>query len=442
MKTGMTLIISGLLCMMAIALFAQTEEVEMTEMELAYQKAVETLEKKEWEAARVAFEKALQLDASGDAERDRKVKSACWNNLGGLALRGDDLARGEEAFLKAIELDQSNALAHNNLAAVYLQRGDHNSALKEFQTALGVEPTNTIALHNIARLLIGTGQYQAAARLLLTGIRLTPNSHEHYELLSRVYRLAQRPEDAALLRQGWVEQMGGDANGLAHITRYYLAQGDQEQARAVAEILRTREPGWDGLSALEGQLAAAAGDNKKAISLLGDALRKATDDTLVRNDLITVLLRDKQIEEAARIALEGTEIQPEVSAIWYLSGLVQEDIGKREMAEEAYRKAVSLDGGHANAWRNLGVLAAARDEAAEAINCFEKALAADPFNRDNQFNLGYALTISRQDYERGVRMLGMLAANTRDEVGRKAMDFINRTHAAIAQDSSATKISK
>lgn len=419
---------------------AQNQEQEFTAMEKAYNAAVDLINDGKTEAARTALNAVLQMPVTGDAGRARQVQSACWNNLGMLDMLQGNLVRGGNAFRKAIELDEDNAMALNNLGSVYVKQGRYEEAQKHYAAAIGADPYNTEAFNNLARLQIAARQYKSAARLLLAALELDSQNERTLELLALVYQRADRPVEAETLRRSRMQAAAGEPGKQADIARRYLQAGDVGQARAVIAQIRDATPDWKGLAVLEGQLAAASRDWATAEKSLSAALAQDPKDVIARNDLVTVLLRSGKTGDALRVATEGTQATPDLSAAWYLLGLAHEAGRNSAGAETAYRRAVGVDAGHARAWRNLGVLAAAKNQGDEAVVCFEKALQADPFDRDNLFNLGYALTIRRKDdYERGVRMLGRVALSTNDAVGQKALDFINKLHAAVSSGTDAAR---
>ncbi|MEZ4255974.1 MAG: tetratricopeptide repeat protein [Polyangiales bacterium] len=102
----------------------------------------------------------------------------------------------------------------------------------------------------------------------------------------------------------------------------------------------------------------------------------ALEDDVVR------VLRPKVTNEAAR----------KQAYDFYLEGCrYDEDEATFDRAEEAYRKAISLDRSLANALTNLGNLRFRRGDAREARRLYEEALAVDPTQPEAFYNLGFLL---------------------------------------------------
>lgn len=93
-------------------------------------------------------------------------------------------------------------------------------------------------------------------------------------------------------------------------------------------------------------------------------------------------------EEAYRRALE---LDPGLANALTNLGNVRFRRGFSEEAEVYYRKALAIDEGQPEAFYNLGFLQYERGDAASAVPCFERAVAADPAFADAHFNLAMAL---------------------------------------------------
>lgn len=67
--------------------------------------------------------------------------------------------QAKEAYLRALELDQSNADLWYNLAIVYIELKDPTEALKNFNRALELNPKHKLALFNSALLMQESGMF-------------------------------------------------------------------------------------------------------------------------------------------------------------------------------------------------------------------------------------------------------------------------------------------
>jgi tetratricopeptide (TPR) repeat protein len=108
-------------------------------------------------------------------------------------------------------------------------------------------------------------------------------------------------------------------------------------------------------------------------------------------------LFDFELAELAREAstlplrtVETAREEPEGALEWYDRGSELEEVSP-EAAMAAYRQALEIDPGLADAQVNLGRLLHERGEAAQAERCYRLALAARPEDATAAFNLGVAL---------------------------------------------------
>jgi tetratricopeptide (TPR) repeat protein len=107
-------------------------------------------------------------------------------------------------------------------------------------------------------------------------------------------------------------------------------------------------------------------------------------------------LFDFELSELAREAstlplrTPAAEDRPESAADWYERGCALEEDSPAD-AMAAYRRALELDAGLADAHLNLGRLFHERGEAAEAERHYRLALAAAPGDATAAYNLGVAL---------------------------------------------------
>jgi tetratricopeptide (TPR) repeat protein len=71
-------------------------------------------------------------------------------------------------------------------------------------------------------------------------------------------------------------------------------------------------------------------------------------------------------------------------------GLEESPVGA-EKAESIYRRVVALDPDHAPSWHNLGNLVAARSRLLESIDCYRRAVVADPLQLESRWALGMTI---------------------------------------------------
>jgi Flp pilus assembly protein TadD len=132
--------------------------------------AVQLSDKKQYDAAVPAWEKAVSLDPD-DAR--------AHNNLG-IALAGaGKMSDAVEEYRKSLALNAHNSQTENNLGSALAEEGNLEEARQHFETALGINPDNASAEVNLGNALSAEGGHtQEAIELLTKGLETAPNSPE------------------------------------------------------------------------------------------------------------------------------------------------------------------------------------------------------------------------------------------------------------------------
>ncbi|MGM0441970.1 MAG: tetratricopeptide repeat protein [Elusimicrobiota bacterium] len=378
-----------------------------------------------YDAARSAFREVL--NQSGE---NSKLRASSWNNLGAMALTEGKIDEAERALRNALKINPEKVNALNNLAGLRLRQGLYKDAVNIYRSAIKIDPRYIEATNNLANLLIEIQQYSRAGDLLASAIDMDIANERSLKLLARMYAENNVDKDAEKVRKEWLRKVGTDPARRADVGFQYLAFDQPKQAREVLQTIRKDNPGWNGLEVLEGRIHAAEGNWGKAKKKLKTGLEKNPSDSTVRNDLVTVLLRGKDIEEALKVAEEGTQKAPDQAVSWFLKGLVYEEKGESKTAESSYEKTLEINPGHTDALVNLAVIKAGQEEIDRAIELLEKALSDDPHNQEVLYNLGRVLVVSRREYKRGIRLL-QYASRGKGESAQRAVEFINRLYEGI-----------
>jgi len=124
-----------------------------------------------------------------------------------------------------------------------------------------------------------------------------------------------------------------------------------------------------------------------AESQLRDSLRLKPPFAKVQVELGKVLARLKRNREAIEIYREAATIEPNDYHIHHALGLLHQRLGERDLAEPAFRRALSLVPSHTPSATRLGGLLLERGRPAEAAAAFRHALRYSPGDRKAQEGL-------------------------------------------------------
>ncbi len=118
------------------------------------------------------------LDRAIDAQRallaERPADAKLENDLGSLLALDGDLAGAEQAYRRAIGIDDTNASAHYNLGLLLQKQGERRAALKEFQRTLELEPRHAWAQYQLGTIYAAQGRESAARKAYAKALALDP----------------------------------------------------------------------------------------------------------------------------------------------------------------------------------------------------------------------------------------------------------------------------
>ncbi|HVX67752.1 MAG TPA: tetratricopeptide repeat protein [Bryobacteraceae bacterium] len=200
-----------------------------------------------------ALENAVRLDP-GDA------RAPYW--LGRFWLERKKYEAARLAFEKALELDGGAAQAHLGHAQAVAALGSTAQALAEFDTVLKTQPDSAGALLGRARCLYASQQFEPAlaAALAAESHASTPDERRASAwLLGRLYRILDRAAEAAAMER---KLAGIEAEFLASLARFRQLQEQAMRFKAegnTAKVIETLEA------------ALAIQERQDSLVLLGDS---------------------------------------------------------------------------------------------------------------------------------------------------------------------------
>jgi hypothetical protein len=127
------------------------------------------------------------------------------------------------------------AAAHLKLCVYYLEKRDYGSAVRELERAILISPDYQ-GFQEIAVATYGyAGQVEKAESLAMTFIAQNPKSMNIYMQMFRVYRRANRDEDAEKLLERVINTFPDSPDGYSLLTSFFEEKRDYGKASAVVE---------------------------------------------------------------------------------------------------------------------------------------------------------------------------------------------------------------
>ena len=207
--------------------------------------------------------------------------------------------------------------------------------------------------------------------------------------------------------------------------RAALIQAGQATDR-IAALESTVNGLGTALAGLESQMASIIEVQQKVADRLLEEMSLLNTRTQ-RNDLAIAAVRERQeAAEAGQVAIvRALETRLKKDEADLESGRRDEALtcnnrgvalyyrGALEAARDAFRRAIELQPGYAEAYNNLGLAESRLGRETEAIEAFRQALNADPKMGEAYNNLGFLYHTSSQ-FDRAAQMFGLAIENAGD----------------------------
>ncbi|MBO4801581.1 MAG: VWA domain-containing protein [Bacteroidaceae bacterium] len=136
----------------------------------------------------------VSLPADAQKKNDRY-----YVRHGNRLYRDSVYAKAQVDYQKAIEKDNTNAVAHYNLGNAHLYQGQPQDAMKSYETAARLQKDKTRGAqvyHNMGVILQSQKQFAPAIECYKNALRRNPNDDEtRYNLALCLYQLKNQPQD-------------------------------------------------------------------------------------------------------------------------------------------------------------------------------------------------------------------------------------------------------
>lgn len=339
------------------------------------------LERKQYEAASAAYEKALAItgsEAAPAAALDAPSRALAQNNLGRVYERMNRPREASEHYLEAVRLEPENALYNRNAGVALFNAKKDAEALPYLEKSIRNKPDDEKLALVAAEAYMRLGREQEALELLEPmQSRFERNAAYWYNL--GVLRAKSGNMESAEQAYEKAEQIdGNDKDTLNNLALIYYKRGSYQEAERRFRKLATAEP---NNTIYKLNLAATLVKTNKvaeAVELWRQFIRANPTRTDVRLNLADGLwsLGDRQM---ARFHYnEVLKTEPNNAIALNGMGLWQLWDNKQDLAEKAFRKAIEQDPKYMPPYANLAVTLERVNKRAEAIATLKKALAIDP----------------------------------------------------------------
>ena len=217
-------------------------------------------------------------------------------------------AEAKRACEQAVKHDDALSQAHVCLGMVDEGTGQYTQAVTEFQRAAQLEPTLDSAQAGLGKAYESLNRPEEAERAYKAAISLLPNYWESYNRLGNFYLNHGRYDDASAMYTQVIQLAPDSFIGYNNLGIARLQQG--HYGDAISPLQRSIE------------------------------IRKTADAT---SNLSTAYFQTKRYEEAARLAKDAVDLDPNDYQLWgNLGDAYYWAPGQRANAPAAYEKAIQL----------------------------------------------------------------------------------------------------
>jgi tetratricopeptide (TPR) repeat protein len=357
------------------------------------------IREKRWEEAIRLFE---------EMARRSPGQEEVYYHLGVSYLELGRFQKAEEALKRALRLNPEYTLAYLQLARLYEETQRLEEALSTYERIIEVDPMGEPAQFSLLKKsLIGgiflarSGDFDGALRLFKSAAEIAPDDPTAHYNIGQVYL---RKKDEAKAEEAFRKVVALDPRhqeAYLHLGNLYERQKRMEEALEAfvnAAQINPNSPGGKSAQAkvplLQGILLAQRGKAEEALTAFRQALRISPDPASIYFNIAQVYLGQGDFENAEAALTRTLQVDPKHQEALLNLGILYERQGKLEEALRVYETArdaqpASADGVNAavSAHTVRGRIAAQEGKLEEAVAEIREAVALQPKNPANHFNL-------------------------------------------------------
>ncbi|XP_037623116.1 protein O-mannosyl-transferase TMTC3 isoform X2 [Sebastes umbrosus] len=233
---------------------------------------------------------------------------------GELLLKMNKLTEARDAYLRALELDRTNADLWYNLAIVNIEMKDPSEALKNFNHALELNPRHKLALFNSALLMQESGEpkfWPEANRRFLTYVEEEPEDANGYFNLGMLAMDANENAAAERWMRKAIGLQAGFRSALFNLALLYSqSKREVDALPALDELLRHHPEHIKGLILKGDILMNHKKDTRGAKACFERILRMDPTNVQGKHNLCVVYFEERNLPRAERCLEETLALAP------------------------------------------------------------------------------------------------------------------------------------
>ena len=346
--------------------------------------------------AEQAYRKAAELDPSELSHQ---------RGLGQTLLAEEKYSEALSVYQKLSDLVPDDADVYLRIAQIYRELHQLNKAEEILLKARQYAPGSLEVMYNEAMLYQAQGRYQDAIRVLsdaVTGIKSQPPAAPSrrrslailYQQLGQLYRDTQNYQ-AAIYTFEELGHLGEEEDRRARMLLMDTYRGAKDLAKALqtGKEALAKYPADPSIRASQALLLGENGQTEDAVKILRAQLHGNQGDRDTYLNIAQVYERGRRYKEAEEAA-HAAEVLPgqprDKEMVWFLLGAIYERQKFFDRAEEQFKKVLAVNPKNAQVLNYygymLGDLGIRLDEAEALV---QRALKEEPFNGAYMDSLGW-----------------------------------------------------
>jgi tetratricopeptide (TPR) repeat protein len=286
-------------------------------------------------------------------------------NLGRAHAAKGEWEQARQAFQKAIELKQDFLVPRLALAQLQVLRGEFDAAMGSTQAILKLDPQNSTAHMIESAALLGQKKYDESRALLNTMLKANPDSPDINFQLGVTGLLEKKYKESEDSFRKAFQLNPANSRGLVGLVEIYLAQNKPDAALSAIQAEVDKAPNRQDLRMLLANTDVRLGKFDRAITEYQKVLGSLDKNSKQRTDLYIRLgetYRRKMDDVNAIAALQkAREADPENTTVLTMMGLVFDHAGRWQESKQAYEAVLKINASNGVALNNLAFLMAEHD---------------------------------------------------------------------------------
>lgn len=327
------------------------------------------------------------LEGNEDVVADNPQNISAWINIGKSKLREGDWASAQEAYSRAIALDEANSDGWEGYLYSIASEGDVDLLIQKSSLILENEAVNSIGNRWLGYAYFISGNYPLALEYFLISASQDPSNDATWSNLAAVRVFLGQHERALEDSQKAVNLNPENALALNNMAAALVFLGRFEEGLAAAEDSLQYAPEYDMAWNNKGFALINLGRIEEGFEACDTATRLNPENSLAWNNKAMALIYLERYEEAYAAADRATILDPDDALAWNNKGAALYFLGELEKAVHSYEISLSIKGEDDMTWSNLGAAYVDLKREKEAAAAYQKALSINPDNTGARQNL-------------------------------------------------------